>query len=151
MSEIKNSVVVCVQPLIDAWRDQVMKLHPKKRKNWKGTLTNKYGQNSPVIYKPKEDKFYNKNWGQWCLVQSKRECFQEMEELGDLEYTDMSPFMKGFYLMKDHIEKQFGKLTDCEFDDLSNTWLNMYKDHAQTGNHIPHNMRETHGYGILRR
>ncbi len=150
MEYSKDQYVLCPQELIDGFKAQVMKLHPKKRRNWKGQLEKKWRQKSPVIYRPDEDTFYNKNLGEWCLIESKREAIKEM---GDVEEADISPFLENFLKIKKKIEEEHlgRELNDREYDKLTTNLINIHKEKAQTGNHIPHSMRETHGYGILRR
>ena len=147
--ETNGFFVVCEQTLIDDFRAQVIKLHPRKRKNWKGYLTSKFGQKSPVIYKPDTNTFYNKNWGQWCPIQSIGEMMKVMDDSG---IEEMSPYMKNYLTMKEEIEDDIGrKLNDNEHDYLTHNMCEIHQEKTQTGNHIPNSMRETHGYGILRK
>ena len=45
------------------WQNEIARLKPRKRKNWKGFLIDKWGQRGKVIYK--DDTFYT-----WSVIYS---------------------------------------------------------------------------------
>lgn len=127
---------------IKLWRDQLQKLKPKKRKNWKSNIVDKWGGKTKVIYKMEEDKFYN--WSTiahcWAEVIDHGMLFQltingnKCERVG----TDLSPMMQKVYKAIDEIEEETGrKLTIEQKEDITKRVLKICMKCNHTGNHVP--------------
>lgn len=58
MSNSKTGLVQISDELYSKFVDEVSKLAIKKRKNWRGFLTNKWGERSRVDYKPDVNEFW---------------------------------------------------------------------------------------------
>jgi hypothetical protein len=126
---------------IKLWRDQLQNLKPKKRKNWKSNLVDKWGGKTKVIYKMEEDKFYN--WSTiahcWAEVIDHGSLFQHTINGNNCErLSDQSPMMQNVYKAIDAIEEETGrKLTIEEKEDITKRVLKLYMHRNHTGNHVP--------------
>jgi len=115
------------QTIIDTWQKQIDLLKPKKRKNWKSLLTDKWGVKSKVKYE--DGKFYN--WcvrnSQWNKIISHKEC------LGLGESTNKSPFMNAVDDFFNDYDITDPDMKEIIFDIV----IKQYVQHSHTGNHTP--------------
>jgi hypothetical protein len=121
---------------IKLWRDQLQQLKPKKRKNWKCNLVDKWGAKTKVIYKIEDDKFYS-----WSTI---AHCWAEIIDHGSIfqdtinEFSDPCPMMQEIYKTIDTIEEDTGrKLTLEEKEDITKRVTILYMERNHTGNHVP--------------
>ena len=128
-------------------------LPKKKWKNFKSFLTDKWGVRSRVIWCVKDECF--KNWSLlgncWARMQTHDEVLREMKEKGgDIELSSQSEFMKCKLATKEALIKEFGA-DGFDEDDFHQKFIEKWAQLSATGNHVPQAMRETHGYGIIRK
>jgi len=115
------------QTIIDTWQKQIDLLKPKKRKNWKSLLTDKWGVKSKVKYE--DGKFYN--WcvrnSQWNKIISHKECLM----LGESTYR--SPFIETVEQIFNEFNITDPDAQDIMYDKVMKEWVKL----THTGNHTP--------------
>ena len=113
--------------------EELLKLPPKKRKNFKSTLTDKWGVKSKVIYK--DGKFYNWSliWKCWAEIQTHRETIQDINTRREGNTISFISSVTGYTLMKcAELEKQNIQIdTDTIMEHSFSKQLEM----NHTGNH----------------
>lgn len=116
---------------IDRCREEVMKLKPKKRKNWNSYIFNNYGVKSKVIYNPENDSFYNysKDYKCWCMLESYSDIPEEERVPSNLK----SDFVQ-------MVQKQIKKNNIKDAEEIDAMWdlaTGCYIEQMSTGKHVP--------------
>ncbi len=111
-------------------QEALMKLPIRKRKNYKHSLTDKWGVKTKVVFK--DETFYN--WStihhQWVRVMSQTETFNSYEEV-DMAKSKRSAIGEiGFQLWKFKQENP-----EIDTDAVCNQVLQKHRDMTHTGNH----------------
>jgi hypothetical protein len=115
------------QTIIDTWQKQIDLLKPKKRKNWKSLLTDKWGVKSKVKYE--DGKFYN-----WCVHRSDWAKIISLKESGIFkESVNKSPFKCCLDMIFDELNITDPDMKEIIFDIV----IKQYVQHSHTGNHTP--------------
>ena len=122
--------------IYDKFMEEIMALPPKKRKNWKGTLTDKWGQHSKCRYKnDKIENLSNKlsaGYGEWVEVITPTQYMKQMEEQeGTLEQLSLVGAMTT-EIDKALFEKRIDKETAHYF---SENVIEQVIEYFRTGNH----------------
>ena len=123
----EHSMVAISQSDIDKWQKQIDLLKPRKRKNWKSYLVDKWGVKSRVKYE--DGNFYN-----WDIISS---CWAKVISNRKLIFMGTacgtSPFMQTVNkLIKKH------NITDPEdIDQMMDLCVQEHKNKSHTGNHTP--------------
>ena len=79
------------------WENEIARLKPRKRKNWKSSLTDKWGQRTKVIYK--DGTFYNWStiFSRWSEVRSETKIFSVMRDNANAKTCQFSPFGRMYH------------------------------------------------------
>jgi hypothetical protein len=118
--------VMISQSIIDEWKKKINLLKPKKRKNWKAHLTDKWGVKSRVKYE--NGKFYN-----WCVHRSQWVKIISLKSgmLGESTYK--SPFMEAV----EELYNEFNITDPDSRDIIANEAIKEWVKLTHTGNHTP--------------
>ena len=121
MNNYTNAVMVC-NDTYNEFIDEISKIHPNKRKNWKTYLTDKRGVRSRVIYRPDENQFYNYS----LLTKSYNKIVSE-GELYKRKGADIQPLSEFGVIHK--------SLIDDGVENATNDLMDVFIEKNHTGNH----------------
>jgi hypothetical protein len=109
-------------------KGELMKLQPKKRKNFKTTLADSNGVKSKVIYR--DEKFYNYNSHikHWCEVKTYEEVFEMCDFQQGKATTKLGKIMKQCVELKN-------KDDSIDTDEIMTDCLLIQQNLNHTGNH----------------
>ena len=139
-----NHAVLCDDEQIEQWRAEVNLLKPRKRKNWKGSLTDKWNVKSKVIYNTEKDKFYN--WSLllhcWAVVETYSASLDRglMARLKATKVSEVeiSPMMRVFLETVARAEKLLGMtLTAAQQSAIMAKVIEVWAEGTKTGKHVP--------------
>ena len=84
----KSLISVVEDEFYARWQNEIARLKPRKRKNWKGLLIGKSGQRTKVIYK--DGTFHNwcPMYSRWSEVRPQKKIFSELRNNAKAEVHD---------------------------------------------------------------
>ena len=111
------------------WENEIARLKPRKRKNWKGSIKDKWGQRSKVIYK--DGTFHNwcPMYSKWSEVWSETKISSELRNNANAKICESSPFGRIYR------DIMLSDLTDEDKSQLCKTLMQETVKLNHTGNH----------------
>ena len=137
--ELSDHAIMCDSEQLEEWRAEINLLKPRKRKNWKGSLQDKWNVKSKVIYKIEEDKFYNWSmiYHRWLGVETYLDML-EATTSDECSVTHTSPMMNAFYLCVAGVEEEVGHpMNNVQKSELLKKVILAWAERMKTGNHVP--------------
>tara|TARA_Y100001938_G_C8046556_1_gene409259 strand:- start:103 stop:837 length:735 start_codon:yes stop_codon:yes gene_type:complete len=127
---------------------EIMDLKPRKRKNWKRKITDRYGCDSKCRYRNGKIENYqgnhrSKDYGKWLEVVS-----GDFLKANIKEETAKSSSMLGHLLQKIYKAEEEGKITKEEAQEYREQVMEMTKETFHTGKHTAHNHNIMCGAGL---
>lgn len=94
MSSSKNQIIIS-DNIYDIFLQEVMKLPEKKRKQYKSTLTDKYGQKTKLIWKDGKLLNYSLIAKEYVEVKPQNVVLQEMKDADDVKWNTKEGILCG--------------------------------------------------------
>ena len=125
----KSYIIAVEDEFYARWQNEIARLKPRKRKNWKSFLKDKWGQRGKVIYK--DDTFYTWSviYSWWSEVWSETKIFSVMRDNANAKICPFSPFGRMYH------DIMVSDLTDEDKSQLCRRLFGEAVKRNHTGNH----------------